>query len=156
MGDQLYHLAQFNLARSVAELESSAMASFLELVPVLNSLAEQSPGFVWRLTTSEQLEAPEQQLRDPRIVVNLSLWRDETALVAYFRSAEHKSAFRKRHQWFEPAIERKGVLWWIRAPELPNVGEGLRRLAMLNCLGDTPDAFSFSCVFPPPGQCSST
>lgn len=147
---QRYHLAQMNIARSVAPLDSPFMASFLELVPVLNSLAEQSPGFVWRLKTSEQIADDEGGYADPLIVVNLSLWTGVEALRSYFDTDLHQAAFEKRHEWFEPTTLRQGVIWWNPSGSLPTVAEGKRRLCTLNEIGDTVQAFSMFRPFPPP------
>jgi len=147
---QRYYLAQMNIARSVASLDSPVMASFLELVPILNSLAEQSPGFVWRLTTSEQILDDEGGYADPLIIVNLSLWTSVDALMSYFNTELHRAAFKKRQEWFEPTALRQGVLWWTRSDFLPTVAEGKRRLYLLNENGDTDQAFSLFQRFPSP------
>jgi hypothetical protein len=147
---QGYNLAQMNIARSLAPLDSPVMESFLEIVPILNLLAEQSPGFVWRQTTSDQLKDRDGGYTDPLIVVNLSLWTGVDALRSYFNSELHQSAFKKRHQWFEPTILRQGVLWWVPYNSLPTVAEGKRRLELLNENGDTNQAFSMSKPFPFP------
>jgi hypothetical protein len=43
------HLAQVNIGRIVAPMDSPAMAEFKANLDPINSLAESSPGFVWRL-----------------------------------------------------------------------------------------------------------
>lgn len=44
-----YHLAQINIARMLAPIEDAIMADFVAQLPPINTLAEESPGFVWRL-----------------------------------------------------------------------------------------------------------
>jgi hypothetical protein len=46
---QPYHLAQINIARLLAPLDSPTMAEFVALLEEINALADRSPGFVWRL-----------------------------------------------------------------------------------------------------------
>jgi Domain of unknown function (DUF3291) len=45
----LKHIAQINVARMRAPLESPVMAEFVANLAGLNALADRSPGFVWRL-----------------------------------------------------------------------------------------------------------
>jgi hypothetical protein len=149
---QHWHLAQMNIARSLAPLDSPVMASFLELVPILNALAEQSPGFVWRLKTSDQIPANEGAYADPLVIVNLSVWTGIAPLLAYFNCELHQAAYRRRLEWFEPSPHRQGVLWWTPSGTLPTVADGKRRLCLLNERGETVEAFSFTRVFPPPGS----
>ena len=47
------HIAQVNIARMKAPLEDPVMAGFVARLEEINALADRSPGFVWRLQTSE-------------------------------------------------------------------------------------------------------
>ena len=46
-----HHLAQINIARMLAPIDHAVMADFVAQLLPINALAEQSPGFVWRLQT---------------------------------------------------------------------------------------------------------
>ena len=43
-----YELAQLNIAKMIAPLESPALADFVSNLDAINDLAENSAGFVWR------------------------------------------------------------------------------------------------------------
>jgi hypothetical protein len=47
------HLAELNISRLKAPLDSPDMKEFVDFLDPVNSFAEQSPGFVWRLTSSD-------------------------------------------------------------------------------------------------------
>jgi hypothetical protein len=47
------HIAQVNIGRMKAALEDPVMAGFVARLEEINALADRSPGFVWRLQTSE-------------------------------------------------------------------------------------------------------
>jgi len=47
------HLVQINIGRIKAPLDDPSMAGFVARLDDLNALADRSPGFVWRLQTSE-------------------------------------------------------------------------------------------------------
>ena len=44
-----YHLAQVNVARMVAPLDSPELAPFVARLDAVNAEADRAPGFVWRL-----------------------------------------------------------------------------------------------------------
>jgi Domain of unknown function (DUF3291) len=44
-----YELAQMNVARLRAPLDSPQLADFVGALDRINALADRSPGFVWRL-----------------------------------------------------------------------------------------------------------
>ena len=50
---QVYQLAQANIARTRAALDDPLMQGFVEQLEPINRLADDSPGFVWRLQTEE-------------------------------------------------------------------------------------------------------
>ena len=63
------HLAQINVARAVAELDSPVMAGFVSQLAEINALADRSPGFVWRLQTDAGDATAVRAYGDPRIIV---------------------------------------------------------------------------------------
>ena len=48
-----YQLAQVNVARLLAPLESAQLEGFVQALDPVNASAEAAPGFVWRLKTDE-------------------------------------------------------------------------------------------------------
>ena len=44
-----HHLAQINLARLVAPLDDPKISEFVAQLAPINALADEAPGFVWRL-----------------------------------------------------------------------------------------------------------
>ncbi len=48
-----FQLAQVNIARMKAPLESETMSGFVARLDEINALADRSAGFVWRLQTAE-------------------------------------------------------------------------------------------------------
>ena len=48
-----FHIAQVNLGRPRGPLDSELMREFMEALDSVNAVADDSPGFVWRLQTDE-------------------------------------------------------------------------------------------------------
>jgi hypothetical protein len=48
-----YHLAQLNIAAMKYSMESAEMSGFVDNLERINALADNSPGFIWRLQTED-------------------------------------------------------------------------------------------------------
>ncbi len=144
-----YQLAQLNIATMKESLESPSMADFVANLDRINALAEQSPGFVWRLK-DEGGDATMIRPFGDSVIVNMSVWSDLESLSSYaFRSA-HVEIMRRRREWFERMAEAYAVLWWVPRGHRPTVAEAAERLAMLREKGASPQAFTFRESFASP------
>ena len=144
-----WHLAQVNIARMVAPLDSPVMAGFVAKLDEFNALAERSPGFVWRFIESGGNATYLRPYPDEMIIFNMSVWETPDALKAYVYRTGHADMIRQRQQWFEPSDIAIMALWWIPAVTLPTVEEAKARLAHLREHGASAHAFGFRQIFPP-------
>ena len=142
-----FHLAQSNIATMRASLEDPVMAGFVERLEPLNALADESPGFVWRMQDEQGDATAIRVFDDERILFNLSVWESIEALEAYVYRSNHVEALRARGDWFEPMSKPNFVLWWIPAGHIPRVEEARERFSMLWENGPTAEAFTFSTRF---------
>src|ERR1700682_2002993 len=95
------HLAQVNIGRMKAPLDSAVMEGFVARLDEINALADGSPGFVWRLQTSEGNATYLRPYDDDRILFNLSVWASIEHLKNYVYKTAHAELIRDRKQWFE-------------------------------------------------------
>jgi hypothetical protein len=146
-----YHLAQINIARLQAPLDSPQLTDFVANLDRINALAESAPGFIWRLKT-EDGNATALRPLDESTIVNLSVWTDVTALNQFVYRTAHVEIMRRRKEWFERMAEAYVALWWIRKEHLPSVAEALDRLEHLRQHGPSPHAFNFRQPFPAPDE----
>jgi hypothetical protein len=147
-----YHLAQYNIARLVAPLDSDRLADFVAALDPINHLADVSPGFVWRHQTHEGNSTAIRVRGDPMIVINFSVWEDIDSLFEYTYHTDHVEVFRRRREWFDPHDTYYLVLWWVPAGHEPSVAEAEERLDYLIEHGPTAEAFTLKQRFPPPGS----
>jgi hypothetical protein len=147
-------LAQLNIAVMKEPLESPRMADFVANLDRINALAENSPGFVWRLQTEEGDATAVRPLGDDTLV-NLSIWRDVESLNRYVYGSAHVEIMRRRREWFERMREAYVVLWWVPKGHRPGVSEAIAKLELLRAQGPTQDAFTFRHAFPSPDAVSS-
>lgn len=145
-----WHIAQMNVATALFPLDDPRIAEFMGLLDEVNALAEQSPGFVWRLKSDTGNATDIKAADDPKFIVNMSVWRSVEALFDFVYKSSHRLVMAKRREWFARPAGSYQVLWWVSAGEVPSAEEGLARLRHLDQHGSTPHAFTFKQKFPPP------
>lgn len=151
-----YVLAQVNIGRLTAPLDSRRLAGFVAALDSVNAVADAAPGFVWRLQTEDgnatAIRAFEQDAEgaDGGILINMSVWESVEALGAYVYGPAHIAVLRRRRQWFEPMKEAYTALWWIPRGHIPTVHEAEERVKHLRAHGPTPYAFTLRVHFPSP------
>ena len=150
----VYHLAQVNIARMLAPLTDPLMAGFVAELDAINALADTSPGFLWRLQTSEGNATDIRPYEDDLILVNLSLWASLADLSTFVYKSRHRQVLQQRHQWFQRFNGPYVALWWVLSGHIPTVEEAKERLSYLSAKGETPYAFSFKKPFPTPESVS--
>ncbi len=150
-----YHLAQYNIARLVAPLDDPRIEPFMAALDPLNRLAEESPGFVWRLQTDEGNSTSVRVYDDPLIIVNFSVWESTDALSDYAYKSGHAAMYSRRREFFELHEKPYLVCWWIPAGHEPTVEEADERLRHLEDHGPTPRAFTLKQRFPAPDGASA-
>lgn len=151
--EQQFQLAQINIARLIAPLNDPRIQEFVSELNPINSLADQSPGFLWRLQSDTGNATDLTFNDDPFVIVNMSVWESAEALRDFTYRSRHVEIFRKRQDWFEKSEAPSYCLWWIPAGSFPTVFEGKARLDHYRRHGATSHAFWFSRLFPPtPGE----
>jgi hypothetical protein len=147
-----HHLAQVNIARAKAPLDSPIMQGFVDQLDHINRLAEASHGFVWRLQTEEGDATALKVFDDELIIVNVSVWDSFESLKNYVYTGNHLSVLKDKKHWFEQASAPTLALWWIAAGHLPTIEEAKRALATLTTQGSCAEAFTFAKPFPAPEE----
>jgi Domain of unknown function (DUF3291) len=146
------HLAQVNISRLLAPLDSPLLADFVARLDEVNATADEAPGFVWRLKTEDNNATAIRVFDDTELIVNMSVWDSVEALADFvFRDRGHLGVLRRRRTWFAAPAEATTALWWVPAGHVPTVSEAEDRLIHLRRHGPTPFAFTFRDPFPAPG-----
>ena len=145
-----FHLAQVNIGILRAPLESPEIADFVALLDPINALADESPGFVWRLTGEGNNATDVKAFGNTGIIVNMSVWRSLDDLRDFVYRSNHVDVLRRRREWFDKLAEAHLALWWLPAGRLPTVEEAEWRVGLLRSHGPTAEAFTFRSPFGPP------
>src|SRR5690349_8734195 len=151
----MYQLAQANVAYAIAPHDDPRMADYMARLDEINTLAERSPGFVWRYLTDSR-DPAQREFTDPYVLFNMSVWESIDALHAYTYRTAHSQVYAQRKRWF---VDEKAVvgghalaMWWIPAGQRPTVADAKERLAAITANGPSEHAFTFKQRFPPPSQ----
>ena len=145
-----YHIAQFNVAKMIASFDDLVMQDFVDGLEPINTMADNSPGFIWRLQDDSGDATSIQAFEDERILVNMSVWESLDALKGFVYRSAHLDFLRNKKVWFQPLTGSNLVLWWVQEGHIPTVAEGKRRLEILASRGPSQEAFTFSTSFPAP------
>ncbi|MCP4390237.1 MAG: DUF3291 domain-containing protein [Gammaproteobacteria bacterium] len=143
-----YHLAQLNIAKLKYGIDDPELADFVAMLDDVNALADEAPGFVWRLQTEEG-DATAIDFFGLDYLVNMSVWQDVESLRDYAFRSVHKEVLARRHEWFDRMEDAYAVLWWVPAGTIPTLDESSERLESLRANGPNPRAFTFKQIFEP-------
>ncbi|TMN39964.1 DUF3291 domain-containing protein [Pseudoalteromonas sp. S2755] len=136
-------LAQLNIATAKYQMDAPEIQYFVESLDRINLLAEQSPGFIWRLKDETGNATEIKAFDDPNIIVNMSIWQSEQALKDFMFKTAHKEFLARKKEWFHRAEQETYVLWWVEEGHIPTLDEAKERLDYLRRFGDSAYAFTF-------------
>jgi len=145
-----HELAQVNIMRLRAPLDSPELAAFVAALDPVNGLADQAPGFVWRLETEEGNSTALRIFGDDTLLVNMSIWRSLEAMTDYVYRTAHAAIMRRRREFALPIVEAHVALWWVPEGHRPTIAEAEERLAHLRAHGPTSFAFGIKSPFAAP------
>jgi hypothetical protein len=147
-----YHLAQINIAKAVADLDSPLMEGFVSRLDEINALAERAKGFIWRLQSDAGDATSIRVFEDPRIYINMSVWETPEDLKHFVYRSTHVELIRDREAWFSRLSEQHQAAWWVTAGHRPSAQEGRDRLMNLREQGPSATAFTLARPFPQPSE----
>jgi hypothetical protein len=150
-----FQLAQVNVARLRAPLDSVELAAFVAALDPVNASADAAAGFVWRLQTEDGNATAVRAFEwdtagSAGVIVNLSVWDSVETLAAWVFGGMHRDVLRRRREWFHRVDEATFALWWVPHGHRPSTDEAERGVRLLRDRGPTPAAFTFRHFYSPP------
>ena len=124
------------------------MQDFVDNLDIVNSIADDSKGFVWRLETEEGDATSLRVFEDNMLIVNMSVWESVDDLKVFVYDSFHLEILKRKKEWFSKFDGMHQVIWWIEAGTVPTVDESKQRLSYLQQHGESGYAFSFKKSFP--------
>jgi len=97
-----YELAQANIGRLKAPLDSPQLKDFVEALDPVNAVADAADGFVWRLQSDSGNATDVPVLGDDWLIINMSTWRDTNTLTAFMYQGQHRELLARRRVGVPP------------------------------------------------------
>lgn len=139
-----YYIAEINIARMLGPIDSDIMHGFTSRIEEINTLAENSEGFVWRLIDSAlEDEHYEHFPEDNMLIFTFSMWESIDDLHNFVYRSEHGTLFKQRNSWFSKIDRHHMVLWYVPKGTIPTIDQAKAKLAHLDEHGETAHAFTF-------------
>jgi len=146
-----YQLAEINVAKMKGvNIDDPIMKEFVDNLDLINELAENSDGFIWRLKDEDDNATSFNPYNDEQIIINVSVWQDIPSLEQYVFKTFHTEFLKRRKEWFKSYGKAYTAMWWIKAGDYPDVKEAVKRLDHLQVKGASPYTFNFKNKFDPP------
>jgi len=137
-------LAQLNLGRIAHPLDDPRVADFVRGLEMVNRVAAEAPGFVWKYETGEGGTVEDAVGGDPLILVNMTVWETVEDLEHFTFRTLHKRFYNRRRDWFVPMGRPSFVMWWVEDGHRPSLAEALARLEQLRREGPGETVFDWS------------
>lgn len=138
-----HHLAQLNIGRFRYTLDDPRMAEFVNNLDLVNEIAEQSEGFVWRLKDDAGNATSFVLPGETEMAVNLSVWESVEALERFVWMTVHQRFYRRQESWFIPLDAPHFVMWWVPEGHRPSLEEAKAKLDYLAEHGPSEAAFGW-------------
>ena len=146
-----FQLAQINVARMKGvSIDDPVMKEFVDNLDKINSLAESSKGFVWRLKDESNNATHLNPYSDEQVIINISIWETIEDLESFVYRSFHTDFLRRRKEWFHAYGKAYTAMWWIPAGQFPTVQEATERLDLLQRNGASENVFDFKNKFQKP------
>jgi hypothetical protein len=140
-----YHFAQVIIAWAQYRLDDPRMAYFVNNTARINTLAEESSGFIWRWIEEPPNEIYE-VFGDPSFIFNMSLWESKETLLTFTYNTAHVDVYKRRKEWFSKLKDNHMVCWYTKGSTM-SLQEAKKRLYHLNTKRETAYTFSFRSKF---------
>ncbi len=146
-----YHLAQINIARMKGvNINNPVMKEFVDNLDKVNTIAESSEGFVWRLKDESNNATNFNPYDDEQVIINISVWESIEYLEIFMYKTLHSDFLRRRKEWFQKFGKAYFAMWWIPEGQFPTMQDAVDKLDYLQANGASDLVFDFKNKYPPP------
>mgnify|MGYP000362631846 CR=1 FL=1 len=94
-----FNIAQVNIAKRLAAMDDPIMQDFINNLDRINTIADGSEGFIWRLQDEDKDEAVT-VFQDDSLIINMSVWKSLESLFNYTYKSRHIEVFKRKKEWF--------------------------------------------------------
>ena len=136
-------IAQMNWSRLKFSLKDKRMTEFAESLNKVYSLAENHPGFIWRIPDSQSESQLSDLGFDKLISSTVSVWMDIESLKDYTYNSLHGVYLKRSSEWFQKIDGPQLVIWNVKNNDQPTFKESFNRLEHLKFKGSSDYAYGW-------------
>lgn len=136
-------IAQMNWGQLRFPLSDRRMAEFERSLEPVYRLAEEHPGFIWRVPDEQAAEQLQALNFDEKISATVSVWKSVDALKDYTFNSLHGEYLKRSDEWFDPVDGPQLVIWTVEPSSRPGFAEAFDRLEALKNFGPTQDTYGW-------------
>lgn len=130
-------IAQMNWGQMRYPLSDPRMKEFADQLDAVYQLAEDAPGFVWRIG-ADQLAAELADLGyDDKTSATVSVWQSIGGLRQYTYEGAHSMYLNRSQEWFKNVDGPQLVIWQVESDSQPSFFDAQKRLDHLKQHGPT-------------------
>ena len=145
-----YHIAEINIARMKGvNIDDPVMKEFVDNLNSVNTLAENSKGFVWRLKADDNNATSLNPYNDEQVIINVSVWKTIEDLEHFMYKTFHTDFLKRRKEWFHTYGKVHTAMWWVKAGHTPAIEECIEKLHHLQVYGHSTFVFDFKNKYAP-------
>ncbi|NNC49358.1 MAG: DUF3291 domain-containing protein [Flaviramulus sp.] len=141
-----YNLAQVNIAKRLAPMDDPIMRDFVNNLDKINTIADVSDGFVWRMKDEDKEEGA-LVFKDDTLLINISVWENLESLFNFTYNSGHIEVLKRKKEWFGKMKMMHMAFWYVENDVQPTFQDAKNRIDYLNAHGSTPYAFTFKKQF---------
>jgi uncharacterized protein DUF3291 len=146
-----YHLAQINIARMKGvNINDPVMKEFVDNLDRVNTIAESSDGFIWRLKDEGNNATSLNPYDDEQVIINVSVWENIETLEKFMYKTFHSEFLKRRREWFQTFGKAYTGMWWTPKGQFPTIQQAVDKLDYLQKNGASATVFDFRKKFPVP------
>ena len=136
-------IAQMNWGRLKYLLEDKRMTEFSKSLNKVYGLAENHPGFIWRISDNQSAAQLADLGFDKLISSTVSVWKDIESLEDYTYKSLHGFYLKRSSEWFQKIDGPQLVIWNVESDNQPTFKESFDRLEHLKNKGPTNYAYAW-------------
>ena len=149
----MYQLAQANYGQWKQDVTRELVQAFYDRAGVIMQSASESGGFLWSNAGGFYQDARTVAAFDNNLIIfNMTVWETFEDLKRFVFNQIHTAVMNDRGQWFDKMPNQVSVMWWVKVGERPTIAKALQKIALINQIGPSPQAFNFANYFDKPAN----
>jgi len=136
-------IAQMNWGRMKFAPNDARAREFMGSLATVYELAEQHPGFIWRIPDGVIASELSSKGFDNRMSATVSVWQGVEALRDYTFNTMHGAFLNRTSEWFEKVEGPQLVIWAVNADSRPSFLDAWDRLQHLKLNGPSEKGYGW-------------